>query len=288
MTQSDSLHVGTAEVELKLPLGRARILRFEPQSIDVLGQPAHYRVDYSLTPRTCTHTRSGGVCFGERWNARDARPLGALYVLPPGQTVRARGDCGSHSSMVCDFEPQAIDNWFDGEVRWTERRAEAMLDIANPNMMAALRRLSEELRSPGLAGAAVCELLAAQLAIDAARHCRAVDEELDGRGGLPQWKLRLIDERLAEMGAAPSLRELADLCQLSVRQLTRGFRASRHCSIGEYLMRTRADQAKRLLTTDISIKEVALSLGFATPANFSTAFRRATGETPSQWRQRHY
>lgn len=280
--QSDSLHVGTAEVELALPLGRARILRFEPQSIDVLGNSTHYRVDYSLTPRA----RSGGVCFGEQWNAREARPLGTLYVLPPGQTVRARGDCGSHSSMVCDFEPEAIDSWFDGEVRWTNRRAEAMLDIVSPNMMASLRRLSDELRSPGLAGAAVCELLAAQVAIDAARHCLAADE-VDGRGGLPPWKLRLIDERLAEVGAAPSLRELADLCQLSVRQLTRGFRASRHCSIGEYLMRTRLEQAKRLLATEISIKEVALSLGFATPANFSTAFRRASGETPSQWRERH-
>lgn len=280
--QSDSLHVGTAEVELALPLGRARILRFEPQSIDVLGNSTHYRVDYSLTPRA----RSGGVCFGEQWNAREARPLGTLYVLPPGQTVRARGDCGSHSSMVCDFEPEAIDSWFDGEVRWTNRRAEAMLDIVSPNMMASLRRLSDELRSPGLAGAAVCELLAAQVAIDAARHCLAADE-VDGRGGLPPWKLRLIDERLAEVGAAPSLRELADLCQLSVRQLTRGFRASRHCSIGEYLKRTRLEQAKCLLATEISIKEVALSLGFATPANFSTAFRRASGETPSQWRERH-
>lgn len=279
---SSDLHVGKAEVERKLPLGRARILRFEPQSIDVLGSSNSYRVDFSLTPRS----GNGGVCLGSDWNVHQARPLGMLYVLPPGQTVRARGDCGSHSSMVCDFEPDAIDRWFDGDIRWTNRRVEAMLNITNPNMIDSLRRLSDELRHPGLASAMVCELLAAQIAIDAARHCKAADEA-GRRGGLPAWKLKLIDERLAELGAAPSLRELADLCQLSVRQLTRGFRASRQCSIGEYLTRNRIEHAKRLLATDISIKEVALSLGFTTPANFSTAFRRATGETPRQFRERN-
>lgn len=282
VNQSDTLHVGTAEVELRLPLGRARILRFEPQTIDVLGSSSHYRVDYSLTPRT----RSGGVCFGSRWHAHQARPLGALYVLPPEHTVRARGDCSGHLSMVCDFEPDAIDSWFDGDVRWTRDRAEAMLDIPSPDMMGSLRRLSEELRQPGLASAAVCELLIAQIAIDAARHCKAAEEKTHCNGLSPR-QLRLIDERLAELGSSPSLRELAELCQISVRQLTRGFRVSRYCSIGEYLTRIRIEQARQLLMTAASIKAVALSLGFTTPANFSTAFRRAVGETPGQWRERN-
>ena len=279
---SVGLHVGKADVERRLPLGRARILRFEPQSIDVVGSSTSYRVDFSLTPRSS----NGGVCLGEHWSIHAARRPGMLYVLPPDQVVRARGDCSGHSSMVCDFEPEAIDRWFDGELRWTSRRLEAMLNIANPDMIGSLRRFCDELRHPGLASAAVCELLAAQIAIDAARHCKAAGEA-DERGGLPVWKLKLIDDRLAELGAAPSLQELAELCQMSVRQLTRSFRASRQCSIGEYLIRNRIEHAKRLLATDIRVKEVALTLGFSTSANFSTAFRRATGETPRQFRGRN-
>ena len=37
------------------------------------------------------------------------------------------------------------------------------------------------------------------------------------------------------LGPLPSLAELAELCALSVRQLTRGFRASRGCSLGEHI-----------------------------------------------------
>lgn len=281
VSPATALHVGQAEIEQQFSLGRARILHFVDQTVDVLGCPSGYRVDMSLTPRP----RNGGVCFSERWSAHQFKPIGSLYVLPPGQTVHARGDCGNHSSVVCDLEPHAIDEWFDGDVCWTDRRLEAMLDIANPSMRTSLQKLSEEMRNPGFASAAMCELLIAQVAIESARHCKAIEQVRD-RGGLSRLKLKLIDERLAEIGAAPSLHELAALCKLSVRQLTRGFRISRGCSIGEYLTQNRLEHAKRLLEANASVKEVALSLGFASPANFSTTFRRATGETPSQFRER--
>ncbi|MFT3930146.1 MAG: AraC family transcriptional regulator [Spongiibacteraceae bacterium] len=281
MSPATALHVGQAEIEQQFSLGRARILHFVDQTVDVSGCPSGYRVDMSLTPRR----RNGGVCFSERWSAHQFKPIGSLYVLPPGQTVRARGDCGNHSSVVCDLEPHAIDEWFDGDVCWSDRHLEAMLDIASPNMRASLQKLSEELRNPGFASAAMCELLIAQVAIESARHCQAIEYVKD-RGGLSPLKLKLIDERLREIGAAPSLQELAVLCKLSVRQLTRGFRISRGCSIGEYLAQNRLEHAKRLLAANASVKEVALSLGFASPANFSTTFRHATGETPSQFRER--
>ncbi len=41
-----------------------------------------------------------------------------------------------------------------------------------------------------------------------------------------------------------------------------------------------------MLATDQSIKAVALTLGFASPSSFSYAFRRATGETPTEYRAR--
>jgi AraC family transcriptional regulator len=41
-----------------------------------------------------------------------------------------------------------------------------------------------------------------------------------------------------------------------------------------------------LLATDQSVKAIAYSLGFASPSSFSYAFRRASGETPREFRQR--
>lgn len=281
MQQANKFYVGHAEVELKFSLGRARILHFVNQTVDVSGCPSGYRVDMTLNSRQ----RNGGVCFNERWSAHQYKAIGSLYVLPPGQPVRAKGDCTNHSSVVCDFEPHAIDAWFDGDVRWTDRRLGAMLDIANPAMRASLHKLSEEMRNPGFASEAMCELLIAQVALNSARYCNAIDSVKD-RGGLSPLKLNLIDEHLAEIGAAPSLQELATLCNLSVRQLTRGFRISRGCSIGEYVALKRLEHAKRMLARNASVKEVAFSLGFISPANFSTTFRRATGETPREFRDR--
>jgi AraC-like DNA-binding protein len=82
----------------------------------------------------------------------------------------------------------------------------------------------------------------------------------------------------------PTLSELAALFKLSVRQLTRGFRASRGCSIGDYVANSRIERAKRLLASDQSIKTIAYALGFNSSSGFCFAFRRATGMTPGEFR----
>ena len=68
-----------------------------------------------------------------------------------------------------------------------------------------------------------------------------------------------------------------------MRQLTRGFRASRGCSIGEYVTRSQIDRAKQLLVSGESIKSIADSIGFASVSSFTYAFRRETGQTPGQF-----
>jgi AraC family transcriptional regulator len=141
------------------------------------------------------------------------------------------------------------------------------------------------MRHPGFASTMLVELIIMQMAIELGRYCEAITDE-PATGGLAPWRLQLIDERLRVVGQAPTLAELASLCQLSVRQLTRGFRASRGSSIGDYVGRCRLDSAMQQLTTDQSVKAIAYSLGFASPSSFSYAFHRAVGETPRQYRNR--
>jgi AraC family transcriptional regulator len=129
------------------------------------------------------------------------------------------------------------------------------------------------------------ELIAGQLAIELGRYCAEITDTVT-TGGLAPWRLRLIDERLSEIGQSPTLTELAGLCKMSVRQMTRGFRKSRGCSIGEHVARARLKSAQQMLATNQSVKAIAYSLGFASPSSFSYAFRRAVGETPREFRQR--
>ncbi len=80
--------------------------------------------------------------------------------------------------------------------------------------------------------------------------------------------------------------ELAALCNVSIRQMTRGFKVSRGCSIGDYVEQRRMEAAKRLLMRGESVKTIAFAMGFSSPSSFTYAFRRAVGSSPSQFRQR--
>ena len=55
----------------------------------------------------------------------------------------------------------------------------------------------------------------------------------------------------------------------------------------EYLLRKRIERACDLLvTSDASLVDIALSVGFQTQAHFTTVFKRFMGETPHRWRCR--
>jgi AraC family transcriptional regulator len=193
--------------------------------------------------------------------------------------------CCQQASIVCEFNPDQMSAWLDCDLRWTDRGLLAGLDIRERHIPALLQRLAEEVRNPGFASDTLVELITGQLALELARYSMSVSVDA-GSGGLAAWRLRRIDERLREVREPPTLSELAELCQLSVRQLTRGFRASRGCSIGDYVAANRVEQARELLAAGQSVKAVAYTLGFASSSSFCFAFRRATGETPTEFRQR--
>lgn len=268
------------DAEIRVPTATAQIVRF-----DVFGPAAgtlrttdDYRVDLSLTPRPS----NARACYHTHWSPHRYERLGKVYVLPPNETMQACSDgASSQTSILCHIKKDAIPE----ELQWTDRRLEASLDVRDANVRGLLLRLAHETRHPGFASEMLVELIVSQIGIELARYCGRV-HETQINGGLSGWRLRLIDERLREVREAPTLTELARLCKLSVRQLTRGFRASRGCSIGHYVANARIDHAKRMLLCDESVKAIAYSLGFSSPSSFCFAFRQATGVTPREYRQR--
>jgi AraC family transcriptional regulator len=152
---------------------------------------------------------------------------GELIALPPSEPVRIVGDGALFSeALVCELSPYFVTCHLGASFEWSDRHLESALNMSDRAIHIVLRRLAEELRSPGIASETLIDLLAGQLAIELARYWKAIP---DGRaaGGLAAWRLRIVDERLQIAGPPPCLRELAQLCRMSVRQLTRGFRASR-------------------------------------------------------------
>ena len=238
-------------------------------------------LELSFTPRP----GDARARFADRWAPHHFQRMGAVLVFPPGEPLQVRSEGGVQSSIICEVPRQAIFKWLDADFEWRDRGLEAALDIPDAHIRSLLLRLRQEMRTPGFASETLVEMIFAQLALELGRYCAAVGDQGSVKGALSARHLRLIDERLDEPRAAPTLSELARLCDLSVRQLTRRFRASRGCTAVDYAAQRRMAMAKRRLAGPEPVKQIAGALGFASPSGFIYAFRRETGLTPTQYRQ---
>ena len=80
--------------------------------------------------------------------------------------------------------------------------------------------------------------------------------------------------------------ELARLTGYSEAQFLRRFRANFNAPLHSYVLERRVERAKDLISkTTLTLTEVSQQLGFASHAHFSTAFKRRTGGTPSEYRR---
>lgn len=280
-SQTDARVIVDAELSGKAIT--AQIVRYDiPRpSGGVLHDPARYVINMCLTPRPL-NTRGG---YRDRWGPHRLERLGDIFLVPPGEALQVRGESGQQASLLCRLDAGLIHDMLGEPLVWDDRALAATIDIANARIRNLLFRLTEEVNHPGFAHERMLEFLCGELAVELGRFCREV-EESPVTGGLASWRLRLIDERLAAQADAPTLEDLARLCNISVRQLTRGFRVSRGCSIGDYVERRRMETAKRLLMSGESVKAIAFAMGFASPSSFTYAFRRAVGTSPSAFRQR--
>src|SRR5262249_13559832 len=83
-----------------------------------------------------------------------------------------------------------------------------------------------------------------------------------------------------------SLITLARLARLSQHHFCRAFKQSFGTPPQGYLLQRRIERAKVLLADRAnSITDVALTLGYAFSSSFTLAFRKITGQTPSELRR---
>ncbi len=64
------------------------------------------------------------------------------------------------------------------------------------------------------------------------------------------------------------------------------FKACFGCSITDYIIRKRVEQAQHfLMTTELSIAEIAQVVGYERPESFSSQFKKVTGLLPRDYRK---
>jgi LacI family transcriptional regulator len=81
---------------------------------------------------------------------------------------------------------------------------------------------------------------------------------------------------------------LAKLCGASKRTVEMRFKKAMGCGPATALRKRRIEHAALLLRdTELSLEAIAEATGFANPAGFSAAFRKAHGAPPGAWRKKH-
>jgi AraC-like DNA-binding protein len=95
----------------------------------------------------------------------------------------------------------------------------------------------------------------------------------------------LVDGRYHE---PLDLRALASEAGVSPRHFGRSFRGTFGETPHQYLLSRRLERARHLLrTSELSVAEVCLEVGFSSVGSFTSTFRRHTGCSPTEYRRRH-
>lgn len=211
---------------------------------------------------------------------------GDIHIHPADTLVFTHWEAASRIFFVAldrAFTGQIVDLAFANDVPALRTR----IGIRDPVIDGMAIGLRLELQAQGARGRLFAESLATALIIhlfttyaDAATSLRPIT------GGLgPVRQKRVTDYIEAHYTNDISLCDLAVVAGLSPHYFSDAFKTSLKAAPHQFLIERRIHHAKELLlTSDLSIAEVALAVGFSGHSLFSMNFRRITGVTPLRFR----
>jgi AraC family transcriptional regulator len=213
---------------------------------------------------------------------------GVVTIIPAGSS--ARWDIPGPVDVVQLYLPHSTLARVAGQAN-TEAPAELLERTGHPDPVTSRLLISA---SDAMVGDAaldtlfrhqLTDLLATRLL---AAHAGAPITFQPMLGGLSPTTLRRAIERLrSDSDTDVSLAALAADADLSRFHFCRAFKESTGLSPHAWLRQHRLEQAMNMLReSDDSVVSIAAALGYSSQTAFAAAFRKLTGETPSDWRRR--
>jgi AraC family transcriptional regulator len=219
--------------------------------------------------------------------AAQAFDVQGVTFVPAGVPLLCRWSPGRQRSIYChvDFEELLRDSPIPRKL--FELATEARINLQNPYLVMGMRRIAEEILSPGVAPKLQVELSMKSLAIELL-GCFAGQK--DGRarnaGRMSGRAVQRLHDYVESSGGIPCIEEIASVCGMNSRRLSTLYRNATGTTLRAYLAGVRIKRAQSLLlSTDLLIKQIAYECDFASAAAFVAAFRKTMGMTPLEFRR---
>jgi AraC family transcriptional regulator len=251
-------------------------LRTEPQEVP-RGHLLNHVVTLNLGAEASCDTRlDGGAWQSHRTPHHGVGVCPAL--LPHAARVHHARDY-----LVVEIAPAFVTAVLEPALAAKELRP--VVGAQDPFAKHVLLALAEEARrGDAVAGAIRVESLGTALVAHLLE--RSFEQRPAHVSALSSPKLRrVLDYVAAHLDAPLTLRRLSELAEMDVFRFVRAFKQSTGVSPHRHVLQARIALAKELLRDrSLSITEVALRTGFATPSHFSVTFRRIANATPRAYR----
>lgn len=147
-------------------------------------------------------------------------------------------------------------------------------------------QMCEELkrRASGWETMALSHLLGISVLLN--RWVERLDRESRNEREFPHYVIRCCDYIATHLHEDLSLPTVAKLFSISPEQLIRSFKREKGMTFYQYVLLQRVLASKKLLrkSPELSVTEVALTLGFHSSSQFSRSFRAIAGCTPTEYR----
>jgi AraC family transcriptional regulator len=283
-----------ADVEMARVLGIAPLRMASDPSSGAIAHWKHGALHNVVEPMTdhVVMTYTGSMQRLERRTGKSVAigtaRSGVVTIIPAGSS--ARWDIPGPVNVVQLYLPHKTLDRIAREAD-TAAPGDLLERTAHPDpitsrlLMSAADVLEGNAALDALFRQQLTDLLATRLL---AAHAGAPTTFQPTLGGLSPGALRRAIERLrSDSDADVSLAALASDAGLSRFHFCRAFKESTGLSPHAWLRQHRLEQAMQMLRdTDASVVSVAAALGYASQTAFAAAFRKLTGETPSDWRRR--
>jgi AraC family transcriptional regulator len=232
---------------------------------------------------------------GERWLdgklSQERRHQGDIAIIPADISQRCNWQTPAEFAILA-IQPTLLQQI--GQDLVNPDRIELIPQFMNKQdallqgIFATIRHEVEADETSKIGGNLLIDSLKTTLAIHLLRsYCSTTPKLSSAANGLSPSILKQITDYIqAHLNQNITLNELAAIAQISPYHFLRLFKQKMGITPHQYILQQRIEQAKFLLQhRELSLAEIALSVGFCDQSHFTRCFKQRVGITPNQLMQ---